>query len=640
MIRHDTEVVCTRKSSYAVLKVHLYDDIHLIAEILYSNGYLDDSGLLRLQEAELYIKDRLAQERAKQVRESVPHAHQTTALEIIVEMKLSGPRGTLEEPVLVEAMANHMGYPFMRLESLELDPDFVTRVLPQKFSDRFLIIPLQETSGKLKISIYDPSQREVLEDVSRVSGRELDIVISPKTDIMKIILEFHGFRGSIKAAAEKHVKYFKELSDLERLAEVKSLEEISHTDKNIRTAVDAMFRRSLLRASDIHIEPKRTRTLIRMRIDGVLHDVDWIPAALHQAFTSRVKTMSQMDIAEKRRPQDGRIKLDTRMYEVEVRVSTVPTAFGEKTVCRIQDPELLFMDLEELGFNPFDLTTFQSFINRPFGIILVTGPTGSGKTTTLYSAMKVLSTSERNITTIEDPVEMVYEKFNQIAVNPAVSMLHNPEEKMTFGPMLRHVMRQDPDVIMIGEIRDEETASLAVQAALTGHLVFTTVHTNDALSSINRLLDLHVPSFLLAGTVVGMIAQRLIRRVCPYCRQEYSVNIKDLNKRGFNFEGPEKILLKRGTGCHECRDTGYFKRESVYEVVAVDDDLAKLIVDEPDMLALKEMVRKKKFSTLWENAIRKMLHGITTPEEVLRVAQADPHFREPIHLRKTMEWAD
>lgn len=620
--------------------MHPYDDINQIAEILFEDGYLDGNGLVRLQEAELYVRDRLSQERAKQIKESIPHAHQVTALDIIAQMKLSGPKGALEEPTLVEALAEHMGYPFMRLESLELDPDFVTRTLPQKFADRFLLIPLEEFDTKLRIAIYDPTQREVLEDVSRVTGKDLEIVISPKMDIMKIILEFHGFRGSIKAAAEKHVKYFKELSDLERLAEVKSLEEISHTDKNIRTAVDAMFRRGLsLRASDIHIEPKRSKSLIRMRIDGVLHDVDWIPAALHQAFTSRVKAMSQMDIAEKRRPQDGRIKLDTRNYEVEVRVSTVPTAFGEKTVCRIQDPDLLFMDLEDLGFNPFDLTTFQGLVNRPFGIILVTGPTGSGKTTTLYSAMKLLSTNERNITTIEDPVEMVYERFNQIAVNPAVSMLHNPEEKMTFGPMLRHVMRQDPDVIMIGEIRDEETASLAVQAALTGHLVFTTLHTNDALSAINRMLDLKVPSFLLASTVVGMLAQRLMRKVCPYCREDYSINIKELNQRGFNFEGPEKILLKRGTGCHECRDTGYFKRESVYEVVAVDDDLAKLIIDEPDMLQLKEMVRKKKFSTLWDNAIRKMLHGITTPEEVLRVAQPDPHFREPIHLRKTMGWS-
>jgi len=618
--------------------VQTYDDISLISEILFSYGILDDAGVVKLQQADQYIQDRLAQERAKQVRESIPHAHQTTALDIIAEMKLVGPQGQITEPVLVAAMAKHLGKAFIRLEALELDPDFVTRTLPQKFADRFLLIPVGENNDRLKVAVYDPSQQEVLDDVSRVTGKELEVYIAPKSDILKIILEFHGFRGSIKAAAEKHVKYFAELKDLERLVEVQSLEEISHTDKNIRTAVDAMFRRSLSqRASDIHIEPKRNKSLLRMRIDGVLHDIDWIPGPLHQAFTSRIKGMAFMDIAEKRRPQDGRIKLNTGGKEVEIRVSTVPTAFGEKTVCRIQDPDLLFMDLEDLGFTAYDLATFQGFIDRPFGIILVTGPTGSGKTTTLYSALKVLATSDKNITTIEDPVEMVFERFNQISVNPAVSMLHNPEEKMTFGPMLRHVMRQDPDVIMIGEIRDEETASLAVQAALTGHLVFSTLHTNDALSAINRMLDLKVPSFLLSGTVVGLVAQRLIRRICPYCIMDHLLTIKELNTRGFNFEGPEKVLLKRGHGCFQCRDTGYYKRESVYEVIAIDDEMVKLITDHPDLHAMKEHAKKKKFSSLWENSIRKMLNGITTPEEVLRVAQPDPQFNEPIHLRKTMD---
>ncbi|MFH1112903.1 MAG: GspE/PulE family protein [Pseudomonadota bacterium] len=617
--------------------MEIYNDIVQIGEILYTEGLLDERNMVRLQEAELYIKDRLAQDRAKQVREGVPHAHQVTALEIIAEMKFSGPKGLVDEPRIVETLAKHLNYPFMRLESLELDPDFVTRTLPQKFSDRFLIVPVEDIGDKLRVAVFDPSQTDVLEDVSRVCGRDLEVVIAPKADILKIILEFHGFRGSIRAAAEKHVKYFKELADLERLVDVQSLEEISHTDKNIRTAVDAMFRRAIAqRSSDIHIEPKRNKSLLRMRIDGVLHDIDWVPGALHQAFTSRIKGMASMDIAEKRRPQDGRIKLNTRDREIEIRVSTVPTAFGEKTVCRIQDPDLLFMDLEELGFNPLDLTTFQSFIYKPFGIILCTGPTGSGKTTTLYSSMKVLANGDRNITTIEDPVEMVFEHFNQISVNPAVSMLHDPEEKMTFGPILRHVMRQDPDVIMIGEIRDRETASLAVQAALTGHLVFSTVHTNDALTSINRMLDLHVPAFLLASTLVGLIAQRLMRKVCPYCIEEYSIGLKELNNRGFNFEGPERILLKRGRGCFQCRDTGYFKRESVYEVVAVDEDVSKIITENPDMAALREMAKKKKFSTLWENAVRKMLNGITTPEEVLRVAQPDPQFNEPIHLRKNM----
>jgi general secretion pathway protein E len=344
-----------------------------------------------------------------------------------------------------------------------------------------------------------------------------------------------------------------------------------------------------------------------------------------------------MDIAEKRRPQDGRIKLNTRDREIEVRVSTVPTAFGEKTVCRIQDPDLLFMNLEDLGFTPFDLATFQSFIFRPHGIILCTGPTGSGKTTTLYSALKVVADGgDRNITTIEDPVEMVHEKFNQISVNPAVSMLHNPEERMTFGPILRHVMRQDPDVIMIGEIRDEETASLAIQAALTGHLVLSTVHTNDALTAVNRMLDLQVPAFLLSSTLIGLIAQRLMRKVCPYCAEDYTIALKDLNRRGFNFEGPEKILLRHGKGCFQCRDTGYYKRESVYEVVAIDEEIGKLITQTPEMLALKEAAKRKKYSTLWENAIRKMINGMTTAEEVLRVAQPDPQFNEPIHLRKTV----
>ena len=434
-----------------------YDDVNQIGEILYASGLLDDEGLLKFQEHEAYIRDRMSQERARQAKQSVPHAHLTTAIDIIAEMKLSGPQGLLDEPAIMQAVAEHLQYPFVRLDSLDLDPDFVTSKLEsQKFVDRYLVLPIAEVGSKIRVAVYDPSQVDVLQDVSRVIGREIETVIAPKQDLMRIILEFHGFKSSIKAADEKHVKYFAELSDLERLAEVKSLEEISHTDKNIRTAVDAMFRRSISeRASDIHVEPKRTKSLLRMRIDGVLHDIDWIPGRLHQAFTSRIKAMAAIDIAEKRRPQDGRIKLNTKNREIEVRVSTVPTAFGEKTVCRIQDPDLLFMDLEELGFTPYDLALFQGFVSHPYGIILVTGPTGSGKTTTLYSGLKVLATEDKNITTIEDPVEMVFERFNQISVNPAVSMLHDPSERMTFGPILRHVMRQDPDVIMIGEVRDE-----------------------------------------------------------------------------------------------------------------------------------------------------------------------------------------
>ncbi len=611
----------------------IYNDVNQIGEILFTKGALDGEGLIKLQEAELYIRDRLSQERAKQVRDSVPHAHHTTAADVIAEMKLSGPNGVVDEASVVQCLAEHLGYPFMRLEPLELDPDFVTKTLPEKFAIRFLLAPVAEEDSTIKVAMYDPTQIEVIEDIGRISGHKIDVVVSPKSDIQKILLEFHGFRGSIKAAEASHVKHFADVGDLERLSDLQSLEDITHTDKNITTAVDAMFRRAItLRASDIHIEPKRAKSALRMRIDGILHDVDWIPAPLHQAFTTRIKGMAALDIAEKRRPQDGRIKLRAGAREIEVRTSTVPTAFGEKTVCRLQDPELIFMALEELGFTPTDQQTFNGIINRTHGIILVTGPTGSGKTTTLYSALKTLASPDVNITTIEDPVEMVTERFNQIGVNPAVSMLHDAAERMTFGPLMRHVMRQDPDIIMVGEIRDTQTATLSVQAALTGHLVFSTVHTNDALSAVSRMLDLSVPAFLLANTLSGLIAQRLVRRVCPHCVRPFSISLKALNRQGFNFEGPEKVRLKQGAGCHQCRDTGYYKRESVFEVVRIDEDMSKLIVENPDPVALREMARKKKFRSLWENAIRKMLAGITTIEEVLRVVQPDPKFNEPIRL--------
>jgi general secretion pathway protein E len=613
--------------------VDIYNDVNQIGEILFTKGALDAEGLVKLQEAELYVRDRLSQERAQQIRDSVPHAHHTTAADVIAEMKLSGPKGVVDEGVIVRCLAQHLGYPFMRLEPLEIDPEFVTKTLPEKFAVRFLLAPVSEEDSTIRVAMYDPTQIEVIEDIGRISGRKIEVVVAPKSDIQKILLEFHGFRGSIKAAEASHVKHFADIGDLERLSDLQSLEEISYTEKNIATAVDAMFRRAIsLRASDIHIEPKRTRSALRMRIDGILHDVEWIPAPLHQAFTTRIKGMAALDVAEKRRPQDGRIKLRAGNREIEVRTSTVPTAFGEKSVCRLQDPDLIFMDLEELGLTPRDLATFKGILNRTHGIILVTGPTGSGKTTTLYSALKTLASPDVNITTIEDPVEMVTERFNQIGVNPAVSMLHDPNEKMTFGPLMRHVMRQDPDIIMVGEIRDPETAALAVQAALTGHLIFSTAHTNDAISAISRMLDLKVPAFLLANTVVGLLAQRLIRKICPHCMRRFTISLKALNKQGFNFEGPEKVRLRQGAGCHQCRDTGYYKRESVYEVVKIDEDMSKLIVENPDPVALREMARKKKFRSLWENAIRKMLSGVTTVEEVLRVVQPDPKFNEPIRL--------
>lgn len=365
------------------------------------------------------------------------------------------------------------------------------------------------------------------------------------------------------------------------------------------------------RASDIHIEPKRDSSLIRFRIDGVLHDIQSMPKLVHQAVVSRVKTMSRLDIAEKRRPQDGRVKTTRGGREVELRVSSLPVAFGEKVVMRIFDPQVLLQDLSGLGFYPEEMDIFNDFISRPHGIVLVTGPTGSGKTTTLYSALKALSNREQNITTIEDPIEMVYEEFNQTAVQTKVGI--------TFAAALRHILRQDPDIIMVGEIRDGETAQYATQAALTGHLVFSTLHTNDAASSISRLVDLGVERFLISSTLVGSMAQRLVRRICQNCATERQLTPEEAETLRLSVPPGKRIRVKEGAGCFECRGTGYVGRSGIFEILQIDDSIKHLIVQGSDAPELKREAIKNGMRTLRQSALRKLAEGITTFEEVVRV---------------------
>jgi general secretion pathway protein E len=316
-------------------------------------------------------------------------------------------------------------------------------------------------------------------------------------------------------------------------------------------------------------------------------------------------------MAEKRRPQDGRIKMEKGGVEAEIRVSSVPVAFGEKLVMRIMDPDILFQALENLGFTSMDLIRFQQFINMPHGIVLVCGPTGSGKSTTLYSTLRYLSTPDINITTVEDPIEMIHEDFNQIGVQPLIDI--------TFASILRNILRQDPDIIMIGEMRDVETAENAIQAALTGHLVLSTLHTNDAPSSITRLLDLGIPSFLIQATLVGVLAQRLVRKICPYCKETHQMDGAELTSMGLDLgkEGP--VTLHQGKGCLKCRNTGYLGRSGIYEVLPVTEAIRKLVKPECDAEAIRDMARKEGMVTLRENAIRKLLEGRTTYQEVLRV---------------------
>ena len=361
----------------------------------------------------------------------------------------------------------------------------------------------------------------------------------------------------------------------------------------------------------IHFEPKRELTLVRLRIDGILHDVHLIPKIVYGAVMSRIKLLSGCNLAEKRRPQDGRIKREQGGREIEIRVSTMPTAFGEKGVLRIFDPDILLKGVDELGLAAHDLPKFHDFISRPTGIILVTGPTGSGKTTTLYSVLKHLSKPDVNIITIEDPIEMVHEDFNQVAVRPQIDI--------TFSSALRTVLRQDPDIIMVGEIRDAETAENAVQAALTGHLVLSTLHTNDAPSSITRLLDLGVPHFLITSTLIGILAQRLVRENCTHCVEEYAPTQEESAVLRIPMEKLQPYKFKRGKGCLHCRETGYTGRVGIFEVLPMSEKIRRLVTSQAASLEIFKAAREEGMRTLREAAVEKVFRGITTTTEMVRV---------------------
>jgi len=523
----------------------------------------------------------------------------------------NGAEEPLTEEKVMKEVAAGLGIPFKKIDPLELDLEVVTKTLPKNFAIKNLAVPIAREGGELKIAMVDPLNEELIHDIMRVSSLNISPVVSTKSDIIKLIREFYGFKRSIVLAEQELVSPLVDLGNLEQYSKLKSVSEIESTDKHIKNAVEYLFHYALeQRASDIHIEPKRDMGIVRLRIDGILHNIYTMPRVVHNAVISRIKALSRLNIAEKRRPQDGRIKLQGEERDVETRVSTVPVAFGEKAVLRLLNSSVLFQDLEELGFSSHDLIQFRTFLEQPHGIILVTGPTGSGKTTTLYSALRSLSTPENNITTVEDPIEMVCEDFNQIAVQPLVDI--------TFSSILKNILRQDPDIIMIGEIRDAETAHQAIQAALTWHLVLSTLHTNDAASSVTRLVDLGVEPFLISSTLLGVVAQRLVRTVCPHCAETYSLSGADLWSLGIDVSFKHDVELKRGKGCRFCRQTGYYGRQGVFEVVPVDDEIKKMIEEKAPAEAIKKKACQKGMKPLRENALAKLLKGVTTYHEVLR----------------------
>jgi general secretion pathway protein E len=459
------------------------------------------------------------------------------------------------------------------------------------------------------------TKRQALEDIERANQIKIKPYLSTKSDIARMLAEFFGFQSSITAAETHMAGPLVDLGNLEQYVQISSAKEITSSDQHIKSAVDHLFGYAFeQRASDIHIEPKRDTSMVRLRIDGVLHTIYNLPKVVHPAIVSRVKTLSRLDIAEKRRPQDGRIKVSHDGKDAEIRVSTIPVAFGEKLVMRILDPDIIFQDLSNIGFSPESLKVYNSFANAPHGIILVTGPTGSGKSTTLYSTLKCIATPEKNIVTVEDPVEMVHEDFNQIAVQPAIDV--------TFATILRNILRQDPDIIMIGEIRDLDTARYAIQAALTGHLVFSTLHTNDAISAITRLVDLGVQPFLISSTLLGAMAQRLVRTICPHCTEKFTVTGQELRGLGFPASKDE-CTLQRGKGCKECRSTGYLGRCGIFEIFPMSDRLKKMVVANESSAELIKVAKQEGMKTLREDAWDKVLQGITTYQEVVRVTGED-----------------
>jgi general secretion pathway protein E len=521
--------------------------------------------------------------------------------------------GFVNEVQIAQALAAQAGLPYVKINPLDLDLDVVTKAVAGPFARRHGMVAIGKTQDRITIAVHDPFAPFPFEDVKRVTGLDVDRVVATRSDVETVNKGFYDLKASLKHAEKQLTESRIQTVDLgnqEFLS--KAATDLDPAAAPVVKALDHILAYAFeQRASDIHFEPKRGLTLVRLRIDGVLHDVHVIPKIVYEAVVSRIKLLSGCNLAEKRRPQDGRIKREQGGKEVELRVSTMPTAFGEKAVLRIFDPDILLKGLDQLGLSPHDAPRFHDFIAHPTGIILVTGPTGSGKTTTLYSVLKHLSRPEVNIVTIEDPIEMVFEDFNQVQVRPQIDI--------TFASSLRTVLRQDPDVIMVGEIRDGETADNAVQAALTGHLVLSTLHTNDAPSSITRLLDLGVPHFLITSTLIGVVAQRLVRENCPHCSEEYAPTEEEAHAMKMPFEKLAPYRFRRGRGCLHCRSTGYMGRTGIYEILPMSEKIRRLVSQQAGSLEVFRASREEGMRTLREAAMEKVFKGVTTTTEMVRV---------------------
>lgn len=543
------------------------------------------------------------------------------ALQIIAECGwnnlTAGPQSTqkLTLDYLMVWLSGKIGMPVKKVDPLNIDVASITAVMSLAYAKRFNIIAIEVTDAEVQIGTAEPFFDGWESELSSVLRKKITRILINPEDIGRYLHEFYNVSRSVLGAKnEQNNAEGSKVQNLEQLMELGRKGALDVNDQHVVSIVDWLLQYAFeQRASDIHLEPGRKDSLVRFRIDGVLHRVYDVPTTVMAAITSRIKILGRMDVAEKRRPQDGRLKTrneDGR--EVELRLSTMPTAFGEKMVMRVFDPDVLLRDATDLGFTQRERSVWEGMLKSPNGIILVTGPTGSGKTTTLYTSLQQLATPEVNLCTVEDPIELVVPAFNQMQVQPNI--------ELDFATGVRTLLRQDPDIIMIGEIRDFETAQMAIQAALTGHLVISTLHTNDASAAITRLLELGVPYYLLRNTMIGVLAQRLVRRLCSDCSVAAAVEVEAWNGlvAPLTIAPPDSIRAR--VGCGKCRDTGYTGRVGIYEVMEMTQGLKELIQPELDITEFRKQAIRDGMQPLRISGARKVAQGVTTPAEVLRVA--------------------
>ena len=526
------------------------------------------------------------------------------------------PKEKIDLDFLTQWLSKKVNLPWKRIDPLNIDVPAVTAVTSHAYASRFNVICIEATSEYVVFGTAEPYYDEWQHELQRVLQKEIRLVVCNPVDITRYLSELYSVSKSILGANKEQSYQSSAVQNLEQLMELGKTGKLEANDSHVVSIVDWLLQYAYeQRASDIHLEPRRDTGAVRFRIDGVMQQVYDMPAGVMAAVTSRLKILGRLDVAEKRRPQDGRLKTrNAQGKEVELRISTMPTAFGEKMVMRIFDPEVLVKDQTQLGFDAREAGIWNNMIQQPNGILLVTGPTGSGKTTTLYSSLQMLATPEVNVCTIEDPIELVVPAFNQMQVQ------HNID--LDFASGVRTLLRQDPDIIMVGEIRDLETAQMAVQAALTGHLVLSTLHTNDAASAVSRLLELGVPYYLIRSTLIGVVAQRLIRTYCPACSVEVEMDAEQWNSLMSPWKSAAPAAMRKPEGCLECRNTGFRGRAGIYELLQMTPGVKNLITPDVPIEMLRRQAYKDGMRPMRISGLAKVSQGKTSFEEIMKVTPA------------------